>query len=83
MLGTTLPHLLPVRRLAASVLGPAQSTITGGSRTGAWHAGSAVLPAALAHAEREDVDGRILGLSPAELTQALGIAGSDASGTME
>ncbi|WP_432939266.1 MmgE/PrpD family protein [Kribbella sp. CA-253562] len=95
----------------------------------AWHTSSAVVPAALALAERDGVDGRevitavaagvqvmalvgavttsgmlaagwhgakilgvfgataaaarILRLSPAELTQAFGIAGSDAAGTME
>jgi len=95
----------------------------------AWHTGSAVIPAALALAERDGVDGRevitavvagvqvmavlgavttsgmiaagwhgskvlgvfgaaaaagrIMRLSAAELTEAFGIAGSDASGTME
>ncbi|RKR92892.1 2-methylcitrate dehydratase PrpD [Micromonospora pisi] len=95
----------------------------------AWHTASAVVPAALALAERDDVDsrevitavaagvqvmgllgsvttgamvangwhgskvlgvfgataaaGRVLGLTTTELREALGIAGSDASGTME
>jgi 2-methylcitrate dehydratase PrpD len=95
----------------------------------AWHTSSAVVPAALALAERDGADGRelitavvagiqvmgllgtvttggmvatgwhgskvlgvfgaavaagrILRLSPAELTEAFGIVGSDASGTME
>ncbi|MEO3745061.1 MmgE/PrpD family protein [Plantactinospora sp. B5E13] len=152
VLGTTLPNMQPIRRAAAAVPGPGQSTVTGGGLTdaaqaayvngalghsceyddahaAAWHTSSTVVTAALALAEREGVDGRevitavaagvqvmgvlgavttggmvaagwhgskvlgvfgaaaaagrILGLSPAELTEAFGIAGSDASGTME
>lgn len=153
VLGSTLPNIQPVRRLAASASGAPESTVTGGDRKtsaaqaayvngtlghsceyddahgAAWHTSSAVVPGALALAERDGADGRelitavaagiqvmgllgavttggmlatgwhgskvlgvfgaaaaagrVLRLSPAELTQAFGIAGSDASGTME
>jgi 2-methylcitrate dehydratase PrpD len=153
VLGTTLPNVQPVRRLAASVAGTPESTVTGGDQkasaaqaayvngtlghsceyddahAAAWHTSSAVVPAALALAERDGAEGRelitavaagiqvmgllgavttggmvatgwhgskvlgvfgaaaaagrILRLGPDELTEAFGIAGSDASGTME
>lgn len=151
--GARMPHVQPVRKLAARSAGRAESTAVDSStlvsasqaawvngtlghsaefddaHMAAWHTSSAVVPAAMALAERDDrtgaevlaavvagvqvmgvlgtvagggmltagwhgskvlgvfgaaaAAGHVLGLDPARLAHAFGIAASDAGGTME
>ncbi|MBB3128545.1 2-methylcitrate dehydratase PrpD [Paenibacillus rhizosphaerae] len=118
LMGSTLPNVQPVRRLADSIKAVPESTISQGSvRTNAataayvngtfghsceyddahmlaWHSSSAVIPAALALAERENASGKelitavltgvqvmcILGTAMGQAMQTVGWHGSKVMG---